>query len=91
MTILDFERGEKKCPVCNKARLLFITDAPKIRPAGKTVEYRCRDCAVREAKEASDPITMRQSVEPTWNADRIVVYRKGRRAKSDQDPAASGV
>ena len=35
MTILDYDKREKKCPICNAARLIFITDAPKTRPIGE--------------------------------------------------------
>lgn len=75
MTICDYDKRENKCPVCKTERLIFITDAPKIRPVGKSVQYRCKDCATEEATTAGDPIELvrhceRRHVPPAWNSDR---------------------
>jgi len=75
MTILDYDRREKRCPVCNKESLIFITDAPNLRPIGKTVQYRCKDCAIREAEVGSDPLYViqhreRKHVPCAWKTNR---------------------
>lgn len=74
MTILDYDKREKSCPVCKEARLIFITDAPKIRPEGKTVLYRCKDCATKEAETAGDPLVVlshpeRSYLSGAWRRD----------------------
>lgn len=75
MTITDYDRREKACPICNAHRLIFITDAPHLRPIGKSVQYRCKDCAIREAEIGNDPLEIvrhveRRALANAWEDDR---------------------
>lgn len=75
MTILDYDKREPACPTCGAARLIFITDAPRIRPVGRSVQYRCKPCAIAEAEPAGDPIVVirhceRRYLPPAWESEK---------------------
>jgi hypothetical protein len=89
MTIADYDKREKQCPVCKEERLIFITYAPKIRPEGKTVLYRCKDCAIAEADAANDPIALmshpeRSHLSGAWKRD----HRAAPKVPINTQPAA---
>lgn len=80
MTIIDYDRTQKTCPSCKREELVFIAVAPKLWPDA-AVQYRCKLCAVEEAKAASDPLEVvvfqeRMALGPAWKTGKVSLHHK---------------
>jgi hypothetical protein len=78
MTIIDYDRTQKKCPACKQPDLVFIAYAPTLWP-NASVQYRCKPCATREAKAAGDPLEViihkeRLALQTAWKTGKVSPY-----------------